>query len=78
MLSDLMLTMEYFLSPVYDALFDRHLVSFENNGKIILNSKIELNAFEKIGVTGKERISNFSGNNLQYLQRHREEFSARF
>ncbi|WP_071596984.1 HNH endonuclease signature motif containing protein [Niabella aurantiaca] len=24
------------LSPVYDALFDQHLISFENNGKIIL------------------------------------------
>jgi 5-methylcytosine-specific restriction protein A len=62
------------LSPVYDALFDRHLISFENNGKIILNSKIEHKAFEKIRVTGKESISNFSIGNLQYLERHREEF----
>jgi 5-methylcytosine-specific restriction enzyme A len=48
------------LSPVYDALFDRHLISFENNGSIILHSKIEPSAFQKIGVTGKEKIANFS------------------
>ncbi|MCX6324654.1 MAG: HNH endonuclease, partial [Sphingobacteriales bacterium] len=29
------------LSPTYDALFDRHLISFENNGKILLSDSIE-------------------------------------
>ena len=40
------------LSPTYDALFDRHLISFENNGKIILSDTIDNNAYMKIGVTG--------------------------
>jgi hypothetical protein len=44
------------LSPTYDALFDRHLISFEKNGSIILSDKIELDAFQKIGITGKERL----------------------
>jgi predicted restriction endonuclease len=44
------------LSPTYDALFDRHLISFEKNGSIILSDKIELDAFKKIGITGKERL----------------------
>lgn len=59
------------LSPTYDALFDRHLISFENNGKIILSNAIDYTAYKKIGVTGKERINNLSYNNHVYLDRHR-------
>lgn len=62
------------LSPNYDALFDRHLISFENNGKIILSDTIENSAFEKIGVTGKELIKNLSSYNHSYLERHRSTF----
>jgi 5-methylcytosine-specific restriction protein A len=59
------------LSPTYDALFDRHLISFENNGKIILSDAIDNIAYKKIGVTGMERINNLSHNNHPYLDRHR-------
>ncbi len=66
------------LSPTYDALFDRHLISFDNNGKIILSDAIDNNAYKKIGVTGKERISNLSINNHSYLDRHRIHISDSF
>lgn len=59
------------LSPTYDALFDRHLISFDNKGKIILSDSIESAAFEKIGVTGKERIFGLSEYNYHFLERHR-------
>lgn len=59
------------LSPNYDALFDRRLITFENNGKIILSDKIETQAFEKIAVTGLEKIKNFHQDNFSYLERHR-------
>jgi hypothetical protein len=59
------------LSPTYDALFDRHLISFENNGRIVLSDTVELDAYKKIGVSGYERISNLSRYNLEYLERHR-------
>lgn len=62
------------LSPTYDALFDRHLISFENTGKIILSSAIESQAFQKIGVTGKEQIKNLSNYNFEYLEKHRSAF----
>lgn len=62
------------LSPTYDALFDRHLISFENDGKIILSDKIDHNAYKKIGISGIERIKNLSINNHIYLGRHREHF----
>lgn len=61
------------LSPTYDALFDRHLISFENNGRIILSDTIEREAFLKIGVNGNERISNFSNGNFEYLDHHRNQ-----
>ncbi len=44
------------LSPTYDALFDRHLISFEDTGKIILSNNIETQAYQKIGVSGKEKL----------------------
>lgn len=60
------------LSPTYDALFDRHFVSFENSGKIILSDKIETAAYKKVGVTGQERIKDFSSDNFLYLEKHRK------
>jgi 5-methylcytosine-specific restriction protein A len=59
------------LSPTYDALFDRHLISFENNGKIVLSDSIEMGSYKKIGVIGNEAIKNLSSGNLKYMERHR-------
>ncbi len=59
------------LSPTYDALFDRHLISFDNDGKILLSEAIESAAYKKIGVTGKETIKTFNADNLYYLEKHR-------
>jgi 5-methylcytosine-specific restriction protein A len=60
------------LSPTYDALFDKHLITFDNNGKIILSDKIETSAYQKIGVTGKEQIHDLSLYNVNYLEKHNE------
>jgi len=62
------------LSPTYDALFDRNLISFENNGKIILSDAITFNAYKKIGVSGTEKINNLNHHNHKYLDRHRMNF----
>lgn len=62
------------LSPTYDALFDKHLITFDIEGKIILSNKIEKTAFEKIGVYGEEKIKNLSKYNLKYLERHNQIF----
>ena len=66
------------LSPTYDALFDRHLISFENSGKIILSDSIETQAFKKIGVTGQEKINNLSNHNFEYLEKHRIQFKENY
>jgi 5-methylcytosine-specific restriction enzyme A len=62
------------LSPAYDALFDRHLITFENSGKIILSDKIETQAFEKIRVNGHESIRDLREENFIYLEKHRHRF----
>lgn len=63
------------LSPTYDALFDKHLITFDNKGKIILSDKIEQSAYQKIGVTGNERIRELSQYNVSYLDRHNQIFN---
>lgn len=65
------------LSPTYDALFDRHLISFETNGKIILSDTIETSAYEKIGVTGTERINVLTADNNMYMDFHRARFDSK-
>jgi len=59
------------LSPDYDALFDKHLISFENSGKIILSRQIENSEYLKLGLTGKEKIKKLNQGNLEYLNEHR-------
>jgi 5-methylcytosine-specific restriction protein A len=59
------------LSPNYDALFDQHFISFENNGKIILSDLLTKTNYNELGVTGKERINNLRFENSFYLDRHR-------
>lgn len=61
------------LSPTYDALFDRHLISFENSGKIILSDSMANTNYKILGVTGDESIKNLSRDNFLYLGRHRAE-----
>ncbi len=63
------------LSPTYDALFDKHLISFENNGKIILSDEISKEAFHKINVTGNEVLRKVTDGNKSYLEQHRYRFS---
>lgn len=62
------------LSPNYDALFDRHLITFENKGNIVLSDTIEDKAYQKIGVTGHEKIKDLSQFNFDYLEQHRIRF----
>jgi 5-methylcytosine-specific restriction enzyme A len=60
------------LSPNYDALFDQHLISFENTGKIILSDALLKTNYDVLGVTGKEKIKNFHSGNHLYLEGHRK------
>ena len=60
------------LSPTYDALFDKHLISFKDDGQIVLSGDSSLNLFSALGVSGNEKIKVFEGMK-PYLLRHRED-----
>ena len=59
------------LSPLYDALFDKHLISFDQYGKIIISNQINASDLERFGFSTKHEIEITKG--MQpYLHRHRE------
>lgn len=58
------------LSPVYDKLFDREFITFDESGKIVLGKTISKVDFKKLGVTGEEQINGLSEGNKLYLSRH--------
>jgi hypothetical protein len=60
------------LSATYDALFDKHLISFDEKGRIILSKELKQYAFGKLNVTGSESIEGFTDENQNYLERHRK------
>lgn len=62
------------LSPTYDALFDKHLITFENSGDIVLSESLPAEEFDRLGVSGREKIRNFNRDNYAYLEKHRTEF----
>lgn len=64
------------LSPVYDALFDRQYISFDDSGFIILSKALSRADFSKIGVDGSEKIENLTDKNKIYLERHRKKLTV--
>tara|TARA_Y100000816_G_scaffold263808_1_gene222461 strand:+ start:506 stop:1375 length:870 start_codon:yes stop_codon:yes gene_type:complete len=62
------------LSPNLDALFDRHLISFENDGTIIISEIIQEDQFSILGISREQRLQTVFPDMLDFLQRHREEF----
>lgn len=60
------------LSPTFDALFDKYLITFDYKGSIVLSDDIAPEAYHKIGVTGKESLRKLSDNNRIYLAQHQK------
>jgi len=58
------------LSPTIDALFDRHLISFNDDGSIIIGTSIHKEAFDLLGVSNDMCIEVSKGMK-KYLARHR-------
>ena len=59
------------LSPLYDALFDKYLISFDDEGKIIISGSIKPKKFEKLGLSKALRIEITRGM-IPYLRQHRK------
>lgn len=59
------------LSPNVDALFDKHLISFTDNGELVLSSNISEQQLSKLGISPNVIIP-VSDGMKKYLNRHRE------
>ena len=61
------------LSPTFDALFDKHLISFRDTGKILISNKLNKDIRIKFGLDEKIKIK-ISDGMKKYLSRHRINF----
>lgn len=61
------------LSPNIDSLFDKHLISFEDDGKILISDKLSSKDLEILGINGDVRLRVDKGMK-QYLKNHRFKF----
>lgn len=60
------------LTPVYDKAFDTGYITFDNNGLIVISSKLNEDA-ENLGLTGREKIDGLTFLHQKYLSYHRSE-----
>lgn len=59
------------LSPNYDALFDKHLISFTDDGSLVVSNKVTESDLAALGISNSHRCKIHEGM-LPYLKRHRE------
>ena len=59
------------LSPNVDSLFDKHLISFSDNGQMIISERLSTEELKKLGIPVGITIKVTEGMK-KYLQRHRE------
>jgi 5-methylcytosine-specific restriction protein A len=64
------------LSPNIDSLFDKHLISFEDNGSIIISSKVDEVNRKSLGLNPYIKIPVSEGMK-KYLNRHRKRFNEK-
>jgi len=60
------------LSPSYNAAFDLNLISFNNDGSLLISKKITIKELEKIGIYQNAKINNLNEGHKKYLKFHRE------
>ena len=55
-----------------DALFDRHLISFEDDGQMLISSTISAENRRRLGLEPRPRINRLHPRHLAYLANHRD------
>ena len=64
------------LSPLFDSLFDRHLISFQDTGEIIVSNILNEENEKKFGLSGDIKISVTEGMK-KYLKIHRSKLEEK-
>ena len=65
------------LSVSLDALFDRDLICFEDDGRIRVSSSLDLNELKRVGITSDMKLRKVHSKNLPYLQAQRKRFEEK-
>ena len=65
------------LMPNLDALFDSGLISFDDNGKILISQVLDKQYWEKIGITNTLKLRKIEKDHKIFLQFHRENIFQR-
>lgn len=66
------------LLPQYDHLFDKKLISFEDDGQIIKSPVLNRIPLNHLGIREDDRLRTLSKDHLPFLQYHRESMFVRF
>lgn len=64
------------LTPNLDRLFDRYLVSFADDGTMLVSSRLGAEARCQLGIVESRRIARLHPRHLSYLAAHRRQFEA--
>ena len=67
------------LSPLYDKLFDRHLISFNDNGFILVSNQIKEEDLIALDIKASDRLNpdKIHDNHKKYLAHHRAIFNLK-
>ena len=62
--------------PLYDSLFDRHFISFNDDGTLLISGKLNSDQLTKLNLSKEIKI-NVTVGMKKYLKLHREKFKLR-
>lgn len=63
----------FLLCPNHDSLFDKHLISFKDNGEIIISKRLSEKEQELLNIN-KDIVINIEEGNKKFLKEHRDVF----
>jgi len=66
------------LLPQYDHLFDKKLISFEDDGQIVKSPVLDRIPLNQLGINQTDRLRALSDEHLPFLEYHRESMFVRF
>lgn len=66
------------LLPQYDHLFDKGLISFDDDGQLLRSPALDRIPISQLGISATDRLRTLSDNHLPFLHYHREEMFVRF
>ena len=62
------------LSPNIDALFDRNIISFSNEGNILISQQLNEEDYKNLGISKNSQLRKVYKDMFKYLERHRKLF----